>query len=79
MQFEGIPEGAPDDGRIYTLTDLSADKAVLDGNHPLAGLALSVWVKVESVRVATADEIELGHPTTSAMTVLPARDDETLH
>ena len=79
MQFEGLPDGASEDGRIYTLTDLTADKAVLDGNHPLAGLALRIWVKVEGVRQATADELEAGHPGAAGMTVLPAREDDTLH
>jgi FKBP-type peptidyl-prolyl cis-trans isomerase SlyD len=35
---------------------------VLDGNHPLAGMALRFWVQVEDVRAATDDEIENRHP-----------------
>ena len=57
MQFEGGPEdGAEDDFVIYRVTDIADDKVVLDGNHPLAGMALRLDVKVVSVRSATDDE-----------------------
>ena len=49
-----------DEPRTYVVTDLAGDKAVLDGNHPLAGIALRFTCKVLSVRKATADEIERG-------------------
>lgn len=52
--FDG---GAP---RMYTVTDLAEDKVVLDGNHPLAGMALNVSCKVLSVRAATEEELRLG-------------------
>jgi FKBP-type peptidyl-prolyl cis-trans isomerase SlyD len=35
---------------------------VLDGNHPLAGMALRFWLQVEDVRQATDDEIANQHP-----------------
>jgi len=60
MQFEGIP-GAAQDGVIYTVTDIAGDKVVLDGNHPLAGIAIEFRATVREVRRATADEIEAGH------------------
>lgn len=59
MQFEGIPGGAPD-GVIYTVTDIAGDRVVLDGNHPLAGIAVEFRCAVRGVRVATAREIEAG-------------------
>ncbi len=72
MQFEGIPdaeEGASaddadtdDEPLIYTITDVADNQVVLDGNHPLAGMALRFWVQVEDVRAATDDEIENRHP-----------------
>lgn len=74
MQFEGIPsdeeeEETPnqvdedsDDIQIYTVTDIAEDRVVLDGNHPLAGMALRFWVKVAEVREATPEEVENGHP-----------------
>lgn len=63
MQFEGTPDDAEDspEALIYTVTDLADDKVVLDGNHPLAGMALRFALTVEEVRDATADEIEHEH------------------
>jgi FKBP-type peptidyl-prolyl cis-trans isomerase SlyD len=63
MQFEGTPEESDDDldALIYTVTDLAEDKVVLDGNHPLAGMALRFNLKVTEVREATADEVEHEH------------------
>jgi FKBP-type peptidyl-prolyl cis-trans isomerase SlyD len=60
MQFEGIP-GAEQDGVIYAVTDIADDRVVLDGNHPLAGIAVEFRCKVREVRAATAREIEDGH------------------
>lgn len=60
MRFEGLP-GAPNDGRTYTVIDLTDEVAVLDGNHPLAGRALRFEVEVVGVERASAellDEVE---------------------
>ena len=70
MQFEGVPDAeedantddTDDEPLIYTVTDVADNQVVLDGNHPLAGMALRFWVQVEDVRVATEDEIENRHP-----------------
>ena len=51
-----------DEPLIYTVTDVADNQVVLDGNHPLAGMALRFWVQVEDVRAATEDEIENRHP-----------------
>nr|WP_245591326.1 peptidylprolyl isomerase [Derxia gummosa] len=64
MQFEGVPadgEDVGDEPLLWRVTDLTDEVAVLDGNHPLAGLALRVWVRVDDVRPATEEEIEQGH------------------
>jgi FKBP-type peptidyl-prolyl cis-trans isomerase SlyD len=63
MQFEGTPDEVDDsvDALIYTVTDLADDKVVLDGNHPLAGMALRFSLTVTEVRDATPDEIEHEH------------------
>ena len=62
MQFEGVPEGSDDDDiLIYRVTEIADDKVVLDGNHPLAGMALVVTCTVTAVRPASAEEIEHGH------------------
>ncbi|MGI4812469.1 MAG: FKBP-type peptidyl-prolyl cis-trans isomerase [Janthinobacterium lividum] len=62
MQFEGTPDDEDDeDLLVYTVTDLAEDKVVLDGNHPLAGMALRFALTVAEVREATEDEIEHEH------------------
>ena len=61
MRFEGIPGDREEDARIYTVTDITSGKVVVDGNHPLAGERLWFKCKVKSVRAATEDEIAHGH------------------
>ena len=62
MQFEGVPEGGDDDDiMIYRVTDIAEDKVVLDGNHPLAGMALVFTCTVTDVRSASAEEIKNGY------------------
>ena len=62
MQFEGGPEeGEDDDFVIYRVTDIADDKVVLDGNHPLAGMALVFTCTVTAIRAASAEELEHGH------------------
>lgn len=67
MQFEraGDGEGDEDDDddedMLFTITDIADDKVVVDGNHPLAGVALIFSCTVTDVRAATADEVEHGH------------------
>ena len=45
---------------LYTIAQLYPDHVVLDGNHPLAGIALRLRVQVASVREATVDEVGRG-------------------
>ena len=60
MQFE--QEGGPENELlIYTVTDIAGGQVVLDGNHPLAGMALNFACTVIAVRDATAGEIERGY------------------
>jgi FKBP-type peptidyl-prolyl cis-trans isomerase SlyD len=63
MQFEGMPEGAEGDEEpmIFTVTEVADDKVVLDGNHPLAGMALRFELSVIDVRPATEEEIAHEH------------------
>ena len=62
MQFDGLPEGAVTQDMppslIYTVTEVYPEHVVLDGNHPLAGMALQLSVKVRGVRAASEDEVE---------------------
>ena len=76
MHFEGVPEGAatpgmPEDA-VYTVTEVYPSHVVLDGNHPLAGLALRLHLKVQDVRQATADELEAGSVGQPALSVINA-------
>jgi FKBP-type peptidyl-prolyl cis-trans isomerase SlyD len=62
MQFEGAPSGsAEDDFVIYRVTEIVDDKVMLDGNHPLAGLALVFSCSVSDVRAASDEELAHGH------------------
>ena len=65
MVFEGtaMPAGTQSQipaGHIYTVTEIYPEHVVLDGNHPLAGIAIRLALKVESVRAATEEEIGQG-------------------
>jgi FKBP-type peptidyl-prolyl cis-trans isomerase SlyD len=60
MQFEGQGESSGQ-VNIYTVTDITDDKVVVDGNHPLAGQALTFTCEVTHVRAADPHEIEHGH------------------
>ncbi len=62
MQFEGGAEDAEDeDYMLYTVVEVNDQEVVVDGNHPLAGKALSFDCTVIGVRPATSEEIEHGH------------------
>lgn len=60
MAFERVGEDGEED-MVFRVTDIADGKVVVDGNHPLAGMALVFDLKVASVRVATQDEITHGH------------------
>jgi FKBP-type peptidyl-prolyl cis-trans isomerase SlyD len=58
MLFEGLPRdsdllNSTDESelvqRIYLVTDVTDDAVVLDGNHPLAGMALKFQLTVVSI------------------------------
>ena len=46
---------------VVTVVAVKGDTVTLDGNHPLAGVALSFDVDVVSARAATAEELAHGH------------------
>ena len=60
MQFERAGDDGDEDV-LYTITDIADGKVVVDGNHPLAGIALQFVCEVTGVRAATAEEISHGH------------------
>ncbi|GAB4216789.1 MAG: peptidylprolyl isomerase [Rhodoferax sp.] len=65
MTFErhALPQGCsvelPDDA-LLTVTDIYPEHVVLDGNHPLAGIALRLTLHIAGVRDATVDEVGRG-------------------
>ena len=61
MHFEGVPGDRADEAMIYTVTDVTPDSVVVDGNHPLAGERLFFRAKVSGVRAATEEEMQHGH------------------
>ncbi len=62
MQLDrSTTEEGESDVNLYTVTEITDDMVVLDGNHPLAGLSLVFSCTVANVRPATTDEITHGH------------------
>lgn len=65
LTIEGaaLPAGChPDAPRnaLYTIAEIYPAHVVLDGNHPLAGIAIRLHLKVEGVREATEEEVGRG-------------------
>lgn len=60
MSFERVGEDGEDD-MIFRITDIAENKVVVDGNHPLAGIALIFDGSVAEVRMASAEELAHGH------------------
>lgn len=57
MTFEGVPGDLDEEEGLYIVTDFTDEVAVLDGNHPLAGMALRFDLEVVDVRAATDEEV----------------------
>lgn len=76
MTFEGaaLPAGCnpamPQDV-LYSVTDIYPEHVVLDGNHPLAGIALRLMLQVRAVREATEEEIGCGSAGTGFFKITP--------
>ena len=86
MQFDGLPEGATTVGMpvdtIYTVTEVYPSHVVLDGNHPLAGMALRLHLKVRAIRAATPEEIAAGSVADEEfrlLTLAPPGDPTQVH
>ena len=59
MQLQAqTPEG---EAQLVTIVGLTNTDVTLDGNHPLAGVALNFAVEVVEVRQATEEELSHGH------------------
>ncbi len=51
----------PNGPQFLLVKSVSGDYAIVDGNHPLAGMTLHFSVKVVGIRDATKEELEHGH------------------
>ena len=86
MEGTALPEGcnpdAPKDA-LYTVTDIYPEHVVLDGNHPLAGIAIRISMTIESVREASEEEIGSGSTGSGFFRIQPMHDlppgSDTLH
>jgi FKBP-type peptidyl-prolyl cis-trans isomerase SlyD len=55
-------QAGTDQGPVsVTVIELNDEFAVIDGNHPLAGVRLNFAVEVAAVREATESEMSHGH------------------
>lgn len=62
MQFEGQADDDGDDEfTLYTVTEITDDTVIVDGNHPLADRILDFHCTVLDVRAATPEELTHGH------------------
>jgi FKBP-type peptidyl-prolyl cis-trans isomerase SlyD len=58
--FEGLPAGCNPEAPpelLYTVTEIYPEHLVLDANHPLAGIAIRLHLKVAGIREATEEEV----------------------
>jgi len=84
MTIEGhaLPIGcnieAPKDV-IYTITDIYPEHVVIDGNHPLSGMALRISLKITGVRHATAQEKSHGTCGSGFFSLPPSPGSDLLH
>ncbi len=58
MQFHADANQGVD---VVTVTKIDGDQVTIDGNHPMAGEALTFDVEVMDIRPATADELSHQH------------------
>lgn len=76
MTFDGaaLPAGLnpemPKDA-LYTVAQLYPEHMVLDGNHPLAGIALRIKLRIHAIRDATEDEVGRGSAGTGFFRIQP--------
>ena len=56
-----MAQGPDGEQLTVTISEVTDDKVVVDGNHPLAGKNLNFEVEIKEVREATQEEIDHGH------------------
>ncbi len=63
MVFEGLPPGCSDKAakdKVYFVSEIYPDHVVMDANHPLAGIAIRLHLKIHAVRDAKEEEVGAG-------------------
>jgi FKBP-type peptidyl-prolyl cis-trans isomerase SlyD len=58
MQFHADVSSGPG---VVTVIEVEGDNITIDGNHPLAGIALTFDVEITEVRPASKEEMAHGH------------------
>lgn len=58
MHIEGYENGDENTMILYRVIEIKDDRALLDGNHPLAGLNLIFEGSVKDIRMATEEELQ---------------------
>jgi FKBP-type peptidyl-prolyl cis-trans isomerase SlyD len=56
-----LRDGDAGEFKLYHVAKIKGDTVILDGNHPLAGMALRIGIKLASVRAALPEELAHGH------------------
>ena len=84
MTIEGhaLPKGCNQDAPkdvIYTITDIYPEHVVIDGNHPLSGMALRISLNITGVRHATSQEISHGTCGSGFFSLPPTPGSDLLH
>jgi FKBP-type peptidyl-prolyl cis-trans isomerase SlyD len=82
VKVGGQLRGTNDQGlpQIYNVVKIKGPVVQLDGNHPLAGIALRIEIKVEAVREATEEEVGRGSAGTGFFRIQPqAPGSDLLH
>lgn len=60
MMFE-TDDPETDEVMVFRVVDIADGKAVVDANHPLAGVKIRFKATIADVRAASADEVQHGH------------------
>jgi FKBP-type peptidyl-prolyl cis-trans isomerase SlyD len=58
MELDSADDDAEEEGTIYIVKEIQEEFAILDANHPLAGLTLTFEGKVVNLQALSEDEIE---------------------
>lgn len=81
LDGQALPAGLSADmprDRLYTVSEIYPEHVVLDGNHPLAGIALRIAIQVRAVREASEAEIGRGSAGVGFFRVQPQGPDSPL-